>query len=140
VEERIKNIKGGSSNSRTAEQRPASQPETQLNQGDRLCDRGSNRKSNSPTKPNSWPQKAKNDPDDLPIEDDDPINTVDLNNESCVNSPGDSPGDRINTVNNSSENTKETPKPAAGLTLEELDRKMREAGVDMGGPLWRGKI
>jgi hypothetical protein len=94
------------------------------------------RDPNSAQKAEQRAKTAEFDPEDLPIEDD--VGNVDhahVNADHVY-----SPSGRVNMVNISSENTQESPKPAAGLTLEELDRKIREAGVDMGGPLWRGKI
>jgi hypothetical protein len=123
-------------NSRTAEQRPEKKQNSEQNQSITAVRGGSNRDPNSAQKAEQRAKTAEFDPEDLPIEDD--VGNVDhahVNADHVY-----SPSGRVNMVNNSSETTKETPKPADEITLGELDRKMRDAGVDMDGPLWRGKI
>jgi hypothetical protein len=123
-------------NSRTAEQRPEKKQNSEQNQSTTAVRGGSNRDPNSAQKAEQRAKTAEFDPEDLPIEDD--VGNVDhahVNADHVY-----SPNGRVNMVNNSSETTKETPKPADEITLGELDRKMRDAGVDMDGPLWRGKI
>ena len=95
-----------------------------------------NSKSNSAQKAEQRAKTAEFDPNDLPIEE--AVGDVDhahLDVDHVY-----SQGERVNAVNENLENTQESLKPAGEITLEELDRKMREAGVDRGGPLWRGKI
>ena len=128
---------------------PRNENDSELDQGVGLSGPTPNRKSNSASKANGELQKAENDPDFLPPEEDpqgvDPAH-VDVDRVYSADK-------RVNTVNESSENNKESLKPVGeepsakvvaerrGITLEELDRKLREAGVDLTGPpLWRGTI